>query len=169
MANLTSTQQEAFDTLLSLLQTAGAAQNPAVEVFDSELVQYEPATYVMLTGLENHHFDWAALGQFPFYETYDITGIATVFQGDVDPKGVRDATFSLYENVVQTTVVANSGSWATQNGYVLSPSLMTAGLYMIVPTYVRYSSGPAEMASGESGYSGTIEFAYTLKARITAK
>lgn len=165
MSNLTSTQPGAFDAFLSLLQTAGAAATPKVTVLDSEVVQYEPAAYCVLTGFDHHRFDDAALGSFAFYEYFDLVGFITYMQGDVDPKTVRDTTFSLYQSVVQTTVVTNRGQ---PFGNPVLGSNAPPQLEVIVPTYARYSSGPANFSGGAAGFFGQIDFAYSLRSRITA-
>lgn len=163
MSNLTSTQQGAFDAFLSLLTTAGNAQNPKVTVIDSEVVQYEPAAYVSLWGFDNHEYDVAALGSFAQYEQYEIIGTATYLQGDVDPKAVRDATFTLFQNVVMATVVANRGA----NGTQVLGSTAPIGLEWIIPKYARYTASPASFGGGAGGMQGSIDFAFLLHARIT--
>ncbi len=169
MSNLTSTAPAAFDTLLSLLTTAAAAYTTPTTVFDSEIVQYEPSSYVLLNGMiENHSYEWASLGNFAFYETYDISGYVSVFQGNVDPKTVRDATYALYQTVVQTTVIQNSGTWQATLHTVLSPDLTAAGLNWIIPKYARFDSQPgAAPNGGPEGFVGKVDFAYSLHARIT--
>lgn len=164
MSNLTSSQPAAFDAFLALLTTAGAAANPVVTVLDSEVVQYEPAAYLVLTGFERHRFDDAALGSFAFYEDYEICGYITYLQGNVDPKAVRDTTFALYQSVVMTTVVTNRGQ--PSGNPVLGPSAPTS-LEWIIPTRAEYTSGPANFSGGAAGFFGQIDFAYHVKARLT--
>ena len=170
MSNLTTTQPAAFDALLALLQTAGAAQSPPVAVLDSQVTQYEPGPYVILEAVEQDGFDPAALGSFAFYEEYELCGITTVLQGMGDPatttKAVRDATFATHQAVVQSTVVANSGSVATGGGPVLG-SQAPSQLEWIVPSFARYSSSPGEFGGGQGGFQGTIEWRYRVHARIT--
>ena len=167
MSSLTSTAPAAFNQLYTLLAAAGATQNPAVSVFSQELVQYEPASYVLLKGIENHRFEWAALGSYAQYETYDIVGEATVFQGNIDPQTVIVATYNVFQDIVMSTVLANSGSIPAGSGPVLgSAALQAAGLMWIIPGFARYTGEPGTM-NGAAGFAGTVEFSYSLKARIT--
>ncbi len=163
MSNLTSTQAGAFDALLGLLQVAGAAQSPPVQVLDSVVLQYEPAAYVILEAIEQHEFDIAALGSYAFEETYELCGCTTYAQGDIDYRSVRDKTFSIHEAVVQATVVTNRG--ANQTPVLGSNAPST--LVWIVPVWQRYSAAPANFSGGAAGVAGTIEWRYQVKARIT--
>jgi len=170
VTNLTTTQPAAFDALLALLQTAGAAQSPPVAVMDTEITQYQPGSYVIVEALEEQNFDPAALGSFAFYEEYEICGRTTVFQGVGDPatatKAVRDQTFAVHQAVVHATVIANSGAISTGGGQVLGSQAPTE-LEWIVPTYARYSSTPGAFGEGQAGLQGTIDWRYMLHARLT--
>lgn len=161
MANLTSTAPVAFETLYGLINTAAQAQNPPVAVFDQEMLQYEPNTYVVLTGIESHRFEWAALGSFAFYEFYDIVGYCTWWQGDTDTGSVITNTYALYQSVVQSTVVANRAP-------PLSASLIASGLLEILPGFARYSGEQGvDQGGGPMGFFGRIDFSYSCKGRIT--
>lgn len=161
MANLTSTAPAAFAQAFNLIQAAGASQSPAVDVFNIELLQFEPNTYVVLTGIENHRWDWAALGSYAFYEYYDIVGYCTIWLGDVDPATVMSETYGLYESVVQTTIVANRAP-------PLSANLQSAGLLEILPGYARYTGEQGvNDEGGPMGFFGKVEFSYSCKARVT--
>ena len=162
MSNLTSTVPFAFNALYNLMNTAGLAQNPPVTVLNQEVVQYEPGSYVLLEGVENHLFNIAALGSYAHEEVYDIHGIATYLQGDVDPATVITKTWAIYQAVVMTPVVSNRGA----NGqYVLG--LTANEPAWIVPQEARYTSSPGDFGGGMAGFQGMIEFRFSLKARIT--
>ena len=163
MANLTTTQPGAFDAFLALLTTAGNAQNPKVTIFDSEVLSYEPGSYVELLGFANHEYQVAALGSFAQYEEYEICGTATYLQGNTDAKAVRDATFTLFQNVVMATVVANRGA----NGTQVLGSSAPAALEWIIPRYAKYTASPGNFGGGQSGFQGSIDFAFGIHARIT--
>jgi hypothetical protein len=165
LSNLTSTQPAAFDALLSLLTAAGATQSPVIPVFDTELVQYEPTAYVLLKGYDAHNFfRSAALGSFAFEETFSLQGCVTYFQGNIDPKTVRDKTWSIFQNVVMTTVVTNRG--APAGNPVLGVSAPTE-LEWVIPEYARYTSSPGSMNGVEEGFQGSIDFSFQVFARIT--
>ena len=160
MANLLTTAPLAFSTLYNLFVAAGAAQTPTIPVMAQELLQYEPGSYVCLTGLEHHNFEWSALGTFAFEEDYDIVGYATFLTGNVDVEAVIAGTFSVFQDVVQTTVVANRNP-------PISAALQTAGVTRIIPKFARYSSSPGTFGGGQGGFQGTVDFAYSVHARIT--
>ena len=161
MANLTSTAPLAFETLYNLINTTAQAQNPPVVVFNQELLQYEPNSYVVLSGIESHRFEWAALGSFAFYEYYDIAGFCTVWQGNTDTSSIITSTYDLYQNVVQSTVVANRAP-------PLSADLIAAGLLEILPGFARYSGEQGvNQKGGPMGFYGRIDFSYSCKGRIT--
>lgn len=161
MSNITSSAPTAYAALLGLITAAASAQDQPVSVFPFELEQYEPASYVLLTGIENHQFDIETLN-YAFLEHYDIVGIATVLQGDVDPSGVLAATYALYQDVVQTVVVENRGGPAG----VLGVTEADGGPLLIVPGYARYTGSPASFGGGTGGFQGTIEFSYHLQAYL---
>ena len=161
MANLTSTVPSAFETLYGILNTAGQGQSPVVSVFNQELLQYEPNTYVVLTGIENHRWEWAALGSYAFYEYYDIVGYCTVWQGNTDSGSIITATYNLYNAVVQTPIVAHAAP-------PISASLQSAGLLEILPGYARYTGEQGvDAQGGPMGFFGKVEFSYSCKARVT--
>lgn len=169
MANLTSTVPGAFNALYNLLVTAGNAQSPAIPVFHSEVLQGQMTQngYVLLDRVENHRYEWGALGSFAFYETYDICGEVVYYQGGPDPvtlvESVLNQTWATYQNVVMTTVVANRG----EGGPQVLGSAAPAALEYIIPTTAEYAGGPSNMDGSPSGFIGTVSFSYELKARIT--
>lgn len=169
MANLTSTVPGAFNTLYTLLAAAGAGQSPPIPVFHSEIIrgQYTQGGYVLLESVQDHEFEIAALGSYAQYETYDIHGSVSYYQGGPDPvtlvEAVLNQTWSIYAAVVMTTVVANRGVPG-------QPVLGSGGpvqLLEIVPKFANYSGAPADIGGDASGFVGTVEFAYWLKGRLT--
>ena len=149
MANLTSTVPAAFDQFLTLLQSAASGQNPAVFVVDTVLAQYEPATYVELSGAVNHRYESAALGSYAFYETYELEGFVRVFLGQLDHKAARDQVWQTFQSIVMAAVVANR----TLDGLV----------EYIEPASANYSGG----VSNIGGSQAVIEFAFSVQARLT--
>lgn len=161
MSNLTSTAPLAFNTVYSLINAVGAAQSPLVSVYHSELLTREPPAYVLLTGIENHRWEWSALGSFAFEEDYDIVGYASYYQGNVDPDTIITDTYSLFQTVVQSTIVANRTP-------PISSACQSAGVLEIIPGYSRYTSGPgADGAGNQMGFFGKIEFSYHVRGRVT--
>lgn len=164
MSNLTSAQTGAFDAMLELLGTAGAAHEPAIAVLDTAVESYEPSSgYVLMEALEQHEFNIAALGSFAFYEVFYICGHTQYAQGittNADWKTIRDQTFAIHQAVVQATIVANRGANQTP---ILGPQAPVE-LQYIVPTFQRYTP----QATDKAGLMvGDIEWRFQLKARIT--
>ena len=163
--DLVSSAPGIYQALLSLVQTAAAAQKPApIQVFPFELGQYEPGSYVTLHAIENHTFEWAYIGPFSQYEHYDVVGCATVFTGDTVTSGtvatdVLSQTYSLFQTLVMTPVMSNRNM----------PIFNTTGPtpYLMLPEYARYSAGPGEIGGNPGGWVGVIEFAYHFDALVT--
>ena len=162
MTNLTSTAPAVFNALYELFATAGQAYSPPVAVFHSEVVQYEPASYVLLKGVANHQFQIAALGSYANEETYEVEGEATVLGGDVDPQSVLVATYALFQAVVMSPVIANNGIGGNPLVVDVSPS----SLIWIVPSYARYSGEPGAFSDGAGGFAGCVEWAFSINARL---
>lgn len=172
MSNLTSTVPGAFNALYNLLATAGNGQSPSIPVFHSEVMRDQQLQngYVLLEQVENHRMTPAALGSYAFYETYDFCGCVVFYQGGPDlvtmAETVLSQTWSIYQNVVVTTVINNAGVPAYGGGPVLG-SAAPAALEVIVPAVAAYTGGPGQMEGGASGFIGEVSFRYSLKARIT--
>lgn len=167
MSNLTSTVPGAFNALYNLLVAAGDAQNPTIPVFHSEVLLGVDVNngYVLLEKVENQRIDLAALGSYAQYETYDICGTVTYQLGGPDPttmaEDVLNGTWSIYQNVVMSTVVANRGG----NGVPILGSQAPTALQWILPDRAEYTGGAASGDVG--GFVGVIEFVCSLKARLT--
>jgi hypothetical protein len=146
MPQLTSTVPAAFDALVDLVT---AAAPPGVFVAESELVQYEPATYVELTTVANHTYQVASLGTYAFYENYEIQGVVRVFRGDYNPREARTDAWAAYQSIVVSTVIANK----TLGDLVLAVELVAA-------------NSTCEITAN-GGTQCLIEFAVALEARLT--
>lgn len=162
MTMLVSSAPATFSTLLGLLQTAGAAQSPAVPVFSFALNQYEPAAYVLLQGIANQRMV-PSRSDYGHTESFSITGIATVFSGDAtpdDPTATTDvmtATYDLYNNVVMGPVV--------DNRFTLAPG--SPGLpWSVTPGKSQYDGSPGSIAGEQGGFCGVITFSVDFKAII---
>lgn len=168
MSNLTSTVPGAFNAMYGLLNTAGAAQSTPIPVFHSEVLSGEETQngYVLLGGVERHDFDPAALGSYAFYENYDIVGCVVYYQGGPDPlnmvEEVLTTTWSIYQNVVMTTLVTNRGA----NGNPVLGSSAPAALEWCIPVEASYTAGQGQVGVA-TGWQGVVDFRYNLKARIT--
>lgn len=147
MAQLTSTAPAAFDALFDLLTTAAAPSGTFVQ--ESELQQYEPATYIELSSIVNHKYEVASLGTYAFYETYEIQGVLRVFRGDFNPKQARLDAWAAYQSIVISTVIANK----TLSDLVLA----------IVPIHANSTCEVTSLG----GVQCLIEFAFALEARLT--
>lgn len=165
MSDLISSAPGIFQALNTLCVAAGAAQSPTVPVYAFALTQQEPASYVLLQGIENHTFEWGSIGPFAQKEHYDITGQATVFSGSATPDDativtdILNQTYSLFQSVVMTPVMSNR----TQ------PLLGTTGPspYLMLPGSARYSAGPGSIGGGAGGWGGVIEFSFHFDAYLT--
>lgn len=153
--------------MLSLLQTAGAAQATPVDVFAFALDQDEPAQYVILDSIENHRWEIESIGSFSNKEHFDIVGRATVFNGgmlddDVTvTTDVMNSTYSLFQNVVMIPVMSN------RSMPILGYSGAGNGPYQMLPGYSRYVAGPGQIGAGQGGWVGVIEFSYHFDAYVT--
>lgn len=162
--DLVSTAPGIFAALLGLVQTAAAAQNPAVSVFAFEVGQYEPATYTTVHALENQTWDWAYLGAFTQYEEYDIAGCTAVYSGDspnTNPavaSTVLSQTYNLFQAVVMTPVMSNRTI-----PILGGPS----NVIEMTPNYSRYMAGPGNMGDTQAGWSGEIEWSFHFRANVT--
>lgn len=164
MSNVTSTAPAVYAAFYNLVSAAAAAQTPAVPVLVGDLEQYEPATFVLITGLENHIYTTEALNYSAFLEEYDICGIVSVVQGDVDPVTVNAATYAVYQSVVMATVVANAGMAGSG---VLGVPAASGGPNSIVPGYARYTATPGNFGGGQAGFQGTITWSYRVQGYLT--
>jgi hypothetical protein len=169
MPDLLSTAPWVFEGFLSLVQATGAAQSPPVAVVPFMLEEYEPASYVMLTGIEGHRFEWETIGSFSQKEYYSLTGVATVFVGDspdsLNPAvatNVLNETYALFNNVIMTTVMSNRIVPVLNNAYPIP-----GAVYSILPGYARYTASPGVLSGIAAGWEGTIQFAYDIMAYIT--
>lgn len=162
--DLLSSAPAAYSALLGLVQTAAAALSPPVAVIQFELEEYVPGSYVLLTGIENHRFEWEALGSFLQKETYSLSGRCSVYVGDSPnspsstvPTDVMTATYTLFQAAVMTPVITNHGVPILGVDSVPAP-------YMLLPEFARYNSGPGFLRGGQAGWYGEIAWSYSLSA-----
>jgi len=164
MANLLSTAPLAFNTIYNLITAAANTQSPVVQVFHTAVFQNEPASYVLLEKIENHHFDWDSLGTFAFTEEYSIIGEATYYTGQSGAAATQDtitSAYALFQSLVQSTMVQNRNP-------PISAALQSAGVIHIIPGYARYTGEPGIAEGGAAmGFFGTVNWSYTIKARVT--
>jgi hypothetical protein len=165
MASLISSVPGIYEKLDALLKAAGEEQDPRIPVFSFELGQYEPAGYVFIKEIKQQPYEWEAIGAFTQKETYDICGEATVFSGDsqaTNPEVVQrviEETYALFQNCVMTPVMSNRDM----------PILGTTGPtpYLVLPWESQPDFGPAEIAGGQAGWYGKINWSFHFEALIT--
>lgn len=162
--DLVSSVPGIYQAMLSLLQTAAAAQNPPIQVFPFEIGSYEPGSYVTLHAIENHTFEAAYIGTFGQYEHYDICGCASVFTGDTVTSGtvatdILTQTYNLFQAVVMTPVMSNR----------TIPIFQTTGPspYEMLPESAQYRGEAGEIGGNPAGWAGTIDFRYHFDAIVT--
>jgi hypothetical protein len=141
--------------MLKYLRQAAAKQD-GLEVFDCELSTYRPGDYVVLAGITEHVYTWAALGSYAFYEQYKIFGVIRSFTGDFDPtdpmgasQQTRDNVWELYNDVVIATL--------------LDHKTLEAGLLHAIPAEVEMLGEITDVG----GYQTWLEFKVQCEARLT--
>lgn len=163
MTDLVSTAPGVYTALLALVQTAAAAQNPAVQVFPFELGTYEPGSYVTVHAIENQTWTPETLGTFSQLEHYDICGSATVFTGDSPATNANVATqtlaaaYSLFQACVMTPVMSNR----TEPIFGVSN-----GPYQVLPAWSRYVAGLG-VEGGPAGWFGMVQWGFHFDAYVT--
>ena len=173
MTDLVSTAPYVLQALLGLVETAASEQYPAVQVFPFELAQYEPASYVIVQGFAPsgerplQHFEWELLGSYSQKEFYDICGVASVYTGEsqVDNTVALDtmfATYALFQSVVMTPVMENMTAPLFGN-----TGPVPAAVNQVYPLYARYTGQMGQMANGQAGWYGEIEWAFSFIALVT--
>lgn len=169
VSNLISTAPGAFTNFYSLIAAMCEVQNPSVQCFPFELNQYEPDSYVMVSGIENHVIDWETIGAFSQIEQYSIYGKATVYTGAAlsdDPTiaaGVLNATYQVFNTCVMQ--VAMSNREVPIFGSI--PGVPDGALFRMQPEHARYQGMPGNLGGSESGWSGVIDWSFSLWAYIT--
>lgn len=164
MAGFVSSAPGIYVALLGLIQEAGAAQFPAVDVEAFALGQYEPGDYVEVLQIENHVWEMETIS-YSGKEHYDIAGIATHFTGT----GIKDsatvgtdvlsATYDLFNTIVMSTLITNRNE----------PTFGTTGPspYQAIPGFTRYTGGQGMNKAGQPwGFMGVIEWSWHFDAYI---
>lgn len=171
-ANLYSTAPFLYSALFQLITDAGALQSPYVYVAPFELEQYEPGRYIIVSGFANQRMEIETLGVQSMLETYDIEGCVSVYTGDsptAESPGpallTMQQTYALFNETVMSPAMSNR--FDPVFGAV-SPLINPGSVNMMLPVYVRYSSGPGWMDGGAAtGWMGRIDWSFTLRAFIT--
>lgn len=162
--DLVSTAPGVYSALLGLVQAAAVAQSPPVSVFAFELGQYEPGSYVTVHAIENHQWDPETIGTFSQREGYDVCGCATVFTGDSPATNAPVATtilaqtYALFQALVMTPAMSNR---------VIPILGASTDVFQMLPGFSRYSAGPGNMAGGEAGWVGILEWSFHFDALVT--
>jgi hypothetical protein len=164
MADLVSSAPGIFTALLGLVEAAAGEEEEQTLVFPFELGQYEPARYVMVSEIANHIIEWESIGDFGQKETYEVRGKATVYSGDsiaTNPAlatSVLTDTYALFQACVMTPAMSNRDM----------PILGTTGPtpYLMLPAYARYHGNPGNMAGGQAGWCGEIDWSFHFEAYI---
>jgi len=163
--DLISSAPGIYAAFLKLVGEAAAGQATPVSVFPFELSQYEPKSYIILSKIENHQFEWKSIGVFAQKERYEIVGKTTVFTGDspaVNQKlatKVLAETYALFQACVMTPAMSNRNM----------PILDTEGPtpYLMLPSYARYDAAPGEMGGGPAGWCGVLDWGFSFEAILT--
>lgn len=165
MADLVSSVPGIYEKLEELLKAAGAEQSPKIPVFSFELGEYEPAGYVLISEIKQQPYEWESIGDFSQKEIYDICGEISTFTGDspaTNPtlvNAVLKETYALFQKCVMTPVMSNRNM----------PILGTTGPepYLMLPWESQPKFGVAEMAKGQAGWYGKIEWSFHFEAILT--
>lgn len=168
MADLVSSAPGVFEAMLSLVEAAAAADEADILVMPFELAQFEPANYVMLSGIERHQYTWESIGSFSQIEKYDIAGKVTQFTGSAPTPNdmsisatVLSDVYSIFDTCVMTPVITN------RTMPILGYSGPGNGPYLMLPGFVRYTAGPGYIGGAQGGWQGTIDFSFHFEALIT--
>lgn len=161
---LTSSVPGIYAAFLALIEAAAGGQTPPVHVFPFEVTQYEPAQYIMLSGIEGPEYEWATIGSYSQKETYNVWGKVTVFDGrslgdnPAVATQVMNSTFSLFQTCVMDQALTNR----------TEPILGTTGPspQQMLPVYSKYTAGPGRQGDAQVGWEGTIEFAFSFLAYL---
>jgi hypothetical protein len=164
--DLVSSVPGIYTAMLSLIEQAAQAQNPPVQVFPWELGQWEPGSYITVTGVDGPTYEWETIGVFQQRETYEVCGKATVYTGDsasLDSTAVMDIytqTMNLFQTCVMTPVMSNR----------TMPLLGTAGpspFLMLPGPKMGYTGGPAFVDDEPVGWAGVYEWQFHFEAILT--
>ena len=167
-----STAPGMYSAFLQLVSDAAALQNPYVYVAPFELAQYEPAVYVILDGIENQRWEWAALGTFAQYEYYSLTGCVTAFQGDtpdaLDPNNtvalsVMNQCYTTFSNCVMSPYMSNRYAPVLN---AVSPQFPDGAVTGMLPGSARYTAGPGTQDGADVGWMGRIDWQFDVSARL---
>lgn len=169
MTDLLTTAPGTFANLYSLATEAANELNPSPMVFPFELNQYEPGSYVMISGIRGPEISWENIGTFSQIERFSIYGKATVYTGlslTDDPTvavSVLSDTYTLFQQVIMTPIMSNR--FVPILGAI--PGFADGTMYSVLPAYTRYEGMPGNIAGGQNGWSGVVDWAFNFEAYIT--
>lgn len=167
---LTSSVPGIYERFVELVAEACQEQEKQTAFFDFALAQYEPAQYVIVTGIEGPDYEWEGIGTYEQREHYDIRGFCTIFTGDAPvtnegiPTGVAvrvmKETFELFSETVMAPMFTHGRNM---------PILGTEGPspYLMLPRAVGYGAGPGEVDGQAVGWESQLNFAIKFSAILT--
>lgn len=165
MSDLISSVPGVYERLAALIAEAGEAQDPQIPLFQFALGEYEPAGYVLITEIRQDPYEWESIGSFSQKEKYDICGEASTFTGDspnTNPAVVQqtiETLYTMFQACVMTPVMSNR----------TMPILGTSGPspYLMLPWESQPTFGVADMAGGQAGWYGKIDWSFHFEAVLT--
>jgi len=166
MSTLVSSAPGIFEAFCNLTETACGEESEQTAFFKQAIFGYEPARYVFVQGIENHVFEWEAIGTYQQKEHYSIVGYTTVFSGDSPATNpniefeVLQKTYAIFNNTVMKVNMTNGRNMPILNTTGPSP-------YLMLPGAAAYNAGPGEIDGAQDGWAGRLDFAFNFSALIT--
>lgn len=158
-----------YTALFGLVKEAAEEQaNPQVTVLPFELAQYEPAAYIIVSGIKGPRYEWESFE--PFFaqkEEYEIHGFVSVFVGEsgaMRPEVATDAisdTFAIFQQCVMASVVSNRNE----------PMLGTTGPspYLMLPQETSFDAGVGLIDGGPGGWATKLEWSFRFEALLNVE
>jgi hypothetical protein len=164
MTTITSTAPASYAALWGFVSTAAAAESPPVYTAQYELLEYQPASYILFTGIFDHVFDIEAMG-YQWIESYELQGYCTVFTGDAGenvPTDIMSKTYSLFTDIVMKSVVENRGG----NGIPVLGITGDPHPFEIKLGYAHYQGTPGNIGGSQAGWQGKLDWSFSLRAYL---
>ena len=166
--DLLTTVPYVYEALVETVKAACEEQEHPTSFFDFEPINFEPARYVCVTGILNHHFEWEAMGTFAQKEHYTIAGFATIYTGDnpgTNPNIATEllqASYTMFNTTVMTAVMTK------RNAPVLGNTYPNEGaVYLVLPGETNFQAGPGVVDGEPSGWMTRLNFSFNFSALIT--
>jgi hypothetical protein len=164
MTDVVSSVPGIYKALFSLIEKAAGEQESAPAVFPWELKQYEPRSYIVVSGIKGPRFEWHAI-PYQQEEHYSIFGKVSVFTGEAQTPNTEVAVaameevWSLFNACVMTPVVSN----------VKAPFLGTTGPtpQIMLPEEADFNAGVGIIANGPAGWQANIDWSFSFAAILT--